>query len=234
MPMRKGVSVRARRLSIAEPYASMSRVALSSHENRRDCFNPSSTHVRASAGSLSSRSIAAVSPATSSGSTISPARPTTSGSARDGPTTGTPIVIASRAGRPNPSSSEGSTTIAPAGIQSLTLRLDVARDDARAPASGGRASSSSNGWHATRRPARTSGGASAFAQKPGIGAEQRADVLARLERAHEEDGRGAPPAGARDPRPVSTGARHWEQIVTRSAATPSLERISSRGVVARP
>ncbi len=50
-------------------------------------------------------------------------------------------------------------------------------------------------------------------QKPGVGAEQRADVLARLDCAHEKDVKhvehvaGRQPGVIRDQ--VSTEARHW-------------------------
>ena len=119
-----------------------------------------------------------------------PRRPTTSGSApRFEAITGTPADIASSAGSPKPSSSDGSTrTRAPAysargrrAARSPELDVPGQRRLARCAASQARRPA----WRG--RPATSGGTARRRCEQQRIGVEQRADVLARLECADEQD-----------------------------------------------
>ena len=223
-------------------YASNTRRAVSSQRKarergdtllpRRPCASVSSSSTRAIARAMSSGS---------SGSTSTPAPPSTSGSEpRLAATTGTPSVIASSTGKPKPSSNDGCTSSrAPSYSARRCVRVDVADvadvalqrrpvrcDRARARASAvARPASEPSSRHASPVvPVRA-----ATRQQPLVGVEQAADVLPRLERAEEQHiavfRRGRPRASSR--------ARRADRRHIRSRGTPSSRSTSPRGVLRR-
>src|SRR5687767_11644317 len=104
------------RRATASRYARFRRRAVASHVNDLARVNPARPCAAAHASSRTLRSIASANPFTSAGSSSVPPSPTTSGrEPRFETMTGTPADIASRAGIPNPSSSDGiSSARAPA------------------------------------------------------------------------------------------------------------------------
>src|SRR5262249_41758269 len=98
-------------LLAADRYAPTRASADDDHRNSPTRSSPASMNACRRAWSWASSSIACAQPLTSSGSTSTPASPTTSGKAvASAAITGQPLPIASSTGKPNPSNRDGNVS----------------------------------------------------------------------------------------------------------------------------